>query len=83
MCGNRTAWLKEAASAGNQLFVASVNPVKALYLHFTQPTKSLTLHALPFLQPTGEVSFVTVSVLPTKKLGSKLVSYLPWLTGKR
>lgn len=67
MCGNRTTWLKEAPAAGNQLFFASVNLVKAARLPLYLTEQVLTLYSLSSLQPPGEMSVVTVSILPMKK----------------
>lgn len=68
---------RSISSAGNQL-VVSVNLVKAAL-----PSWPSSYPLAPFLQSLGKVSVVTVSILTTKKLCSRLVSYLPRLTGKR
>lgn len=67
---------RSISSAGNQL-VVSVNLVKAAL-----PSWPSSYPLAPFLQSLGKVSVVTVSILTTKKLCSRLVSYLPRLTGK-
>lgn len=81
MCRNRTTWLKETNSAWNRFFVASANLVKAALPSLYLTDQVLTLYSLSFLHHLVKC-LLSQSPL-SEDAYSKLVSYLPQLTGKR